>query len=199
MSNYSSKENYITRDPVPESWKLHPNGQLIRDIYPHFISGNVLDVGCNHGACTFLIAEDSKVSKVYGLDINPEAIALANRIKSDRNCNTSEFICSNILEWKTSMRFDVVVSFHTLEHIYPSDVDSFMQKLNSLLKTNGILLLSLPHDQTYANEPTHVAHYTEHTLAALCSKHGFETIECIYDNRVSEGGVLTGIFRKGIT
>ena len=57
IDRYKLKENYITRDPNPNSWRNHPNGNIL-NIYSDTINGNVLDFGCNHGGCTFLICEN---------------------------------------------------------------------------------------------------------------------------------------------
>jgi hypothetical protein len=41
-----------------------------------------------------------------------------------------------------------------------------------------------------------VAYYNEISLKELFENNGFETIECLYDNRVGIPNILTGVFRK---
>ena len=56
MDRYTSKENYVTRDPNPDEWRTHPNNNILK-FYEDKLLGNVLDFVCNHGSCSFLILD----------------------------------------------------------------------------------------------------------------------------------------------
>jgi 2-polyprenyl-3-methyl-5-hydroxy-6-metoxy-1,4-benzoquinol methylase len=195
IDRYKIKENYITRDPNPNSWRNHPNGNILK-IYSDIISGDVLDFGCNHGSCTFLICENNNVSSVIGLDLNEGAIKVANQTKQELGESKISFILGNILDVVFDKKFDSIISFHTLEHIYPEDVDIVLEKLYNSLTDNGNFIISIPYEHAFDDGTQHVAFYNELTLSELFEKHNFKTVECLHDNRHSEGGILTGIFKK---
>jgi 2-polyprenyl-3-methyl-5-hydroxy-6-metoxy-1,4-benzoquinol methylase len=195
IDKYKIKENYITRDPNPNSWRNHPNGNIL-NIYSDIIRGNVLDFGCNHGSCSFLICENNNVTNVIGLDLNEEAINIANETKKEINETKINFISKNILDVTFNEQFDTIISFHTLEHIYPEDVDEVLGKLYNSLTIGGYFIISIPYEHAFDDGTQHVAFYNENTLSDLFEKHNFKTIECLNDNRHSEGGKLTGIFKK---
>jgi len=195
MDRYSEKENYVTRDSDPEAWRNHANGLLIT-LYKDLIKGDVIDFGCNHGACSFLLCENDNVKKVYGLDLNQEAISVANETKLKLPNHNIEFICDNVLNFNNDMKFDTVISFHTIEHIYPEDIDVILQKFHNMLPQGGYFITSIPYEKAYDNGVQHVAYYNESSLSELFEKNGFETIECLNDNRVGIGGILTGVFKK---
>lgn len=195
MDRYLEKENYVTRDSDPEEWRYHANGLLI-DLYKNLIKGDVIDFGCNHGACTFLLCENENVKNVYGLDLNQEAINVANETKIKLPNHKVEFICDNVLNFNGNMKFDTVISFHTIEHIYPEDIDIILQKFHNMLPEGGYFITSIPYETAYDNGIQHVAYYNENSLSELFERNGYETIECLNDNRVGIGGILTGVFRK---
>jgi predicted SAM-dependent methyltransferase len=92
--------------------------------------------------------------------------------------------------------FDTIVSFHTIEHIYPDDIDLILQKSHKLLKDDGYFITSIPYERAYDDGVHHVAFYNENSLSELFENNGFETVECLDDNRVGINGILTGVFRK---
>ena len=196
MDKYTLKENYVTRDPNPDEWRTHPNNNILK-FYEDKLVGNVLDFGCNHGSCSFLILDNPNVSSVLGLDLNPDAIEIAYETKLNSYSNSKiEFVVKNILEFEYDGKFDSIVSFHTLEHIYPDDVDAVLQKLKSYLIDGGYFVISIPYKEAYDNGEQHVAYYDEISLKSLFEKNNYETIECYYDNRCGGGGILTGLFKK---
>ena len=195
IDRYKIKENYVTRDPNPDSWRTHPNGNILT-IYSGIINGEVLDFGCNHGSCSFLICENNNVTSVIGLDLNENAIEIAEQTKKKINETKINFICDNILDVTFDKSFDTIVSFHTLEHIYPEDVNIVLETLYNSLTDDGYFIISIPYEHAFDDGTQHVAFYNENTLSELFEKNNFETVECLYDNRHSEGGILTGVFKK---
>jgi 2-polyprenyl-3-methyl-5-hydroxy-6-metoxy-1,4-benzoquinol methylase len=174
MDRYLEKENYVTRDSDPEAWRNHANGLLIT-LYKDLIKGDVIDFGCNHGACSFLLCENDNVKKVYGLDLNQEAINVANETKLKLPNHNIEFICDNVLNFNNDMKFDTVISFHTIEHIYPEDIDVILQKFHNMLPQGGYFITSIPYEKAYDNGVQHVAYYNESSLSELFEKNGFYT------------------------
>ncbi len=198
---YASKENYITANSTPEIWDNHANMCIARH-YSHVLHGDVGDLGCNHGACTMLMKSVSpKINSIRGFDLNSEAIDVANsnlvsRMHTSGDCG---FVVANLLNLPIpDDSFDAVVTFHTLEHIYPEDSLVFVQEVHRVLKRGGHVLISIPYDHCYPDN-AHVAFYKEDTLASLFESDGmFETLECLRDERWDQKGLLTALFRKRI-
>jgi len=196
MDKYKIKENYVTRDPNPEVWEEHANSVILKR-YKDKITGSVLDFGCNHGSCSFLILDNPNVSNVLGLDLNEDAISIAYQTKKEKYKNSPiEFELSNILNFDYGQKFDTIITFHTLEHIYPEDVDLVLTKLKNLLSPKGYLIISIPYEMAYNDPKQHVAYYNENSLSNVFMKNGFEKIECYMDTNCGAGGILTGLFRN---
>ena len=199
--SYKEKENYITRTPEPELWRDHANGYLIQH-YKNYIHGICGDIGCNHGACTLLLLDVCEnIEGIYGFDLNKDALAIAeNTLQILTHQNKVDvhvqFVHANVLNIPANDNvFDFLMSFHTLEHIFPKDVDTFITEMYRILKPGGIVLLSIPYDRAYP-DPAHVGFYKVDDLCELFEKHNFKVIECMKDNRWKEKNLLTGVFMK---
>jgi ubiquinone/menaquinone biosynthesis C-methylase UbiE len=106
------------------------------------------------------------------------------------------FMAANLLEIPLEdNKFDFMMSFHTLEHIYPEDAPQFAKEVHRLLKPGGIFLLSIPYDKAYP-DPAHVAFYNVETLTQLFENAGLYTVEATKDNRWQEKDLLTALFTK---
>ncbi|PNH01762.1 putative S-adenosylmethionine-dependent methyltransferase [Tetrabaena socialis] len=196
---YADKENYVTVAPSPEAWKQHPNYLIMRH-YSTYIRGASYDIGCNHGACTLLLEEFPEVTRIVGIDLNAEALAVARDIRGDPSSHRVpiEFMQANIMT--LPMRdetADFVMSLHTLEHIYPHDAEAVVAEIFRVLKPGAHFLISIPHDHAFP-DPCHVAFYKVPSLTTLMKGAGFQVIECLHDMRWHEKDLLTGVFRKPV-
>jgi len=191
MERYLKKENYITSRPNPKDWEFHFNNDVLKR-YKNEIKGVVLDFGCNHGSTTFFICDNKNVTYTYGLDINLEAIKVGYTTKKKQYKDSKiDFLRGNIMDYQFDKKFDTIVSFHTIEHIYEYDIEHVLNKLYNVLKNDGYFIISIPYKKSY-NDSTHVAYYDEKTLPILLEKCGFKTIECLSES----GSILTGLFKK---
>jgi SAM-dependent methyltransferase len=195
--DYAKKENYVTRDPDPNAWRYHPNYQIIKS-YQHLLRGTCGDLGCNHGSCTLLLLDfASDIEHIYGFDVNVNALRVAyeNAMKLNPSKQIS-FMCANLLSLPVSNdTFDFLMSFHTLEHIFPEDADKVVAEIWRILKPGGYFVISIPYDHAYP-DPHHVAFYKEDSLRDLFEKRGFFTIHCHKDDRWVEKDLLTALFVK---
>ena len=193
MKDYSNKENYITSSPHPDLWDNHENVYYLKK-YSEYITGNVLDFGCNHGVVTIHVFKDTICDSVTGLDINQNAIDLANKLKIEICPEYPiSYVCGNIVDIDFKTKFDSIVSFHTLEHIYPEDTEYVLIKLYNALKNNGYFLITIPFEKNFDDE-THVSYYNVDSLISVFEKCGFKTIDCKFDDQRSN--ILTGLFKK---
>jgi len=156
---YSSKENYITANPSVEWWRWHNNADLIRTT--SMITGQrVADFGCNHGACTILMAEYDKV--VVGFDQNEKALREAERLLSQ-----SSLLVKNNLTFRKSFfnqidacdgEFSGGYMIDVFEHIYPEDRKEMFEEIKRVLHDNGYLVIVTPYDNA-SDCKEHVDHF----------------------------------------
>ena len=97
----------------------------------------ILDVGCGGG----LISEGlSKIgANVTGVDFVKENIKIA-RMHAQKNNLNVDYRSLDFENEKIISKFDIIVIFEVLEHL--SDWKSFIKKIQSNLKSNGVLIIS---------------------------------------------------------
>lgn len=105
---------------------------------PHY---RVLDVGCGSGVFSFYAAERNAV--VIGVDGSPEMIALCDRKKSHHAANPT-FACADIasLSDAAKSKADLILCSSVLEYL--EDLDGSLHTVASVLKSNGVVILSMP-------------------------------------------------------
>lgn len=103
----------------------------------------VLDVGCGAGYIGKLLKD--KNCKIYGIDLDEEALKIANKIGYDFVYNFS-IMDENNKDYKNffnmPIKFDYIIFADVLEHIIDPGliINNFSKKLN----TNGEILTSIP-------------------------------------------------------
>lgn len=181
--NLYVKESYITRDSNVESWRPHLNTMILND-YQKILKGVVADFGCNHATSTIIASENKNITKLFGIDINYQSLEVARKLCLENNINNIEFICSNLTNL-TSVNddsFDNAFCFHTLEHIFPVDYESFFNEIKRTVKNNGYIIFSVPYENAY-DDPTHMNYFNENSLKELLESNGLIVEECYRDNR----------------
>jgi 2-polyprenyl-3-methyl-5-hydroxy-6-metoxy-1,4-benzoquinol methylase len=173
MNKYN-KESYITARPNPLEWKNHVNVKTLED-FSEFIQGDVLDIGCNHGATTYWL-KNFNIQSITGVDLNSAALDVAKDTLSKIGI-PNNLIVQNYVDSSIGNEFDTIISFHTLEHIFPEDANSFVKNIYADLKKGGYFIIGIPYDKAYPDS-CHVAFYTEITLSNLLESVGFKTIKC---------------------
>ena len=97
----------------------------------------ILDLGCGGG----LVSEGlSKIgANVTGIDFVKDNINIA-RIHAKKSNLNIDYKTLDFENKKISSKFDIIVIFEVLEHL--SDWKSFIKKIQSNLKSNGVLIIS---------------------------------------------------------
>lgn len=103
----------------------------------------ILDLGCGFGMETLLLGLYG--AQVHGVDVSPEKIELAGKIKQniERKQNTSldvNFGVANLFGFAPSQVYDAVYSSATLHHIEPAS--EALQAIANLVTQNGYFFLS---------------------------------------------------------
>ncbi len=150
-----------------------------------FVQGKkVLDYGCGSGYGTYMLSETA--DKITGVDISSEAIDYAQKNYTKENLN---FLTLSEL---SDEKFDVITSFQVIEHVYNDK--EYVQKLKTLLNTNGVLIISTP-DKTdrlfpYIQKPWNIFHIKEYDSGGLNKllKKYFQDVEILKIG--SDGGFV---------
>ena len=140
-------------------------------------NGNLLDVGCGGGK--FLTAASSLFQNLYGIEKSVQGQNLLNNKKINFN--------NSLFENKFNENyFDAITFWHSFEHM--NEPETILYKTHQLLKTDGILLISVPNYNSigrimfnknwfHLDAPRHIFHYTENSLTKLLNNSKFEVID----------------------
>ena len=198
MSSYEQKENYMIWTDNLDHWRHHPNYFIINDS-KEYLKGNCMDIGCYIGILACWVNELTDATHIMGLDINEMAIYKAREMAIRHGfANRATFEVLNLVTDDTSAyngQYDSMISFHTLEHIYPEDAKTFVAKQFDMLRPGGYCLIYIPYDHAYP-DPCHVAFYKEDNLKELYESVGFVTLKCFKDDQWHENDLLHGLFQK---
>jgi len=131
----------------------------------------VLDVGCNEGVGTWLIAKECGYAQ--GVDFDTEAIQSA---KSNFSGDEITFVDEDILSHPGKEEWDAVVNFDVIEHILPEDADSFLDQICNHLKPEGLSIIGTPSliSQQFASDFSKTGHvniYSHDRLQEQMEKH----------------------------
>lgn len=140
----------------------------------------VLDAGCGTGGKTFFYSQKG-IEKIYGVDLNPESIAVANEYFG--NTPNIEFSCGSITSLSfPDNTFDYVILNDVVEHIERHILEAALVELMRVLKPNGRILLEFPpwtsHDAShlydYISVPWCQLFFSDKTLVNVVRKISIE-------------------------
>lgn len=127
---------------------------------------DVLDAACGEGYGSHLLA--ARARSVTGLDIGEEAVAHARERYRRDNLRFEQGDATR-LPYEDD-RFDVVISFETLEHL--EHQETLLAEFRRVLRPEGFLVISSPDRKTYSDEtgydnPFHVRELYRDEFEAL--------------------------------
>lgn len=102
------------------------------------VGKDVLDVGCNNGYGTAVLARRCKT--IVGIDVSPAAVEEAKSKYGSRNV-TFRHVDGGELPFKDGS-FDLVTSFQVIEHL--QDYKKYFDEIRRVLRPAGALLLTTP-------------------------------------------------------
>lgn len=126
----------------------------------------VLDIASGSGYGSALLGQTAK--KVYGVDVNEDAIAYA---KKNYAAQRVEFLLGDGTKIPLETgAVDIVVSFETIEHI--ENYEAFMKEVKRVLKPDGLLILSTPNDVEFPEtNHFHIHEFKEKELEQLVGRY----------------------------
>ena len=133
-------------------------------------SGDVLDIACGTGYGSFQLLQSEKYaqSRVTAVDIDQNAIDYANRRYSNPSIH---FVCADAFLFQYPGSFDTIISLETIEHV--QDTGLFVKKLHSLLKKDGILIVSAPVTPSTDGNPHHLSDFSVSRFKKIFETSGF--------------------------
>ena len=147
----------------------------------------VLDIACGVGYGSELLAEYGAMH-VDGVDVSEEAVCYARSQQTSKNVS---YLQSDITLYDSKEKYDVIVSFETIEHI--SCYTQALANLKSLLKEDGILIVSSPNRpitspkcSSLVDSPKNEFHTQEFTvkeLAHFLEDTGFKVHTPVYGQK----------------
>lgn len=155
----------------------------------------IIEIGCNIGSFLNLIYAKG-YSNIYGIDNSKNAIHYG-RQKYPKLKNCLMVADGSWIPFKSNS-IDIIVSFDTLEHI--PNVNKHISEVGRVLKNNnGIYVLQTPNkyinipweiihsrDMVHYNKKAHCSLQTYSSLISLLSKNGFQEINIVKRNVLTE-------------
>jgi 2-polyprenyl-3-methyl-5-hydroxy-6-metoxy-1,4-benzoquinol methylase len=134
----------------------------------------VLDIASGEGYGTAMVAK--KAIAVTGVDVSAKAIGAAQQKYSSQDYPNIQFIFSDAIKYfsHNKLKFDVIVSYETIEHI--TDYELFLELVKKHLKPNGLLILSTPNkifSDIFAGDtfnPYHVKEFYSQELSDIITR-----------------------------
>lgn len=109
-------------------------------VKPDFI---VADMACGSGYGSMMLSEICK--EVHGVDIDETTI---NEIKKRYSGETKViFYNMNLIDINFEKKFDMIISFETVEHFEEFEIDKLFFNFHRSLKDGGQFLFSTPYNQ----------------------------------------------------
>lgn len=140
----------------------------------HLRPGRALDIACGVGYGTALLGAQRSDVSLLGVDIAASAIDYARRRYSG---GSVEFLTADAMEFTDARGFDTIVSLETLEHLPQPAV--FVDRLFSLLRPAGVLIISVPTTPSLDLNPYHRCDFTERSIRRLVRRHPLTEIACL--------------------
>lgn len=145
---------------------------------------SILDVGCGCGYHDLLLAQHSSAEKIIGVDFAEKCIEKSNKEYPHHKIARYHVDIDNYDDIiKKEGQFDLVVSFHVIEHV--SDPEGFLRKCAGCAKEGGFIAIVTPNHSRLANRylrlrglpmqfssPTHYAEFTLHNMIEMGEKLG---------------------------
>jgi 2-polyprenyl-3-methyl-5-hydroxy-6-metoxy-1,4-benzoquinol methylase len=160
---------------MPWKWEHKVCDKLIKE------NSKILEVGCGKGDFLKQVNLQHQDVKCVGLELNKSSVYSADKLEI-LNKSIEDFSVSN------EGKFDIVCSFQVLEHI--SFVKSFLQAKIRCLKDNGLLVISVPNNDSFIKydkinvlnmPPHHMGLWTDKSLQKIGAYFNLELLEIIYE------------------
>jgi len=155
-----------------------------------------LDIGAGTGRFAMMIAP--RVKHVTAVDISQKMLDQLALKKRENNLENIEQIHGNFMEINFKKRFDLIVSFSSIE--YFKEQDALFKKIGDLLNPGGRLVLTTIHNTffrwwgrlgNYFRQKIFLDAYSKKRMAHLLTANGLKVVEI-------KDLIMKSLFSKGI-
>ena len=148
----------------------------------------VLEVGAGNGIGTIFLGQH--VKKITGLEIREQEFLDAQKINQRKNV---DFIHQSVFEFCPDLRFDAVISLDVIEHLTEKDGEKFVEKLASLCKPDGLVIIGTPSIYSYPyqgafSQAAHIKCYERNELDNLLGNFFLRTLPFSMNDEVVHTG-----------
>lgn len=193
LPHYYKSETYISHtdarksifDKIYHEVKKYTIGKKVALLESFEADGkNLLDIGCGTG--DFLKVALERNWEISGVEPNKYARELALEKLVDTATIVSNI--DDVIEATPPKQYDVISLWHVLEHI--PNYDTYIDKLKSLLKKDGHLLVALPNYKSYDAQhykefwaaydvPRHLWHFSQKSIHKIFEKHEMQVVKIL--------------------
>ena len=103
---------------------------------------NALEIGCGPGHSILNLTNRIKKGKILGVDISEENISIAKEFHKD--CPNLDFLVSDMSDFKSQIKFDLVLLPDVLEHIPINQHHQLFLTIRKYLKDTGAVIINIP-------------------------------------------------------
>jgi 2-polyprenyl-3-methyl-5-hydroxy-6-metoxy-1,4-benzoquinol methylase len=174
-SNFYEKLQEFDWYYMPWKWEHQVCKELIKE------GDKILEVGCGKGDFIKNICRQYKNIQCTGLELNESSITSDEKYRIF-NTSIEDYSFAN------KNQFDLVCSFQVLEHV--PRVKSFLQAKIKCLKENGLLVISVPNNDSFIKldkfnilnmPPHHMGLWTEESLKMIGMHFNLELVKVGYE------------------
>ncbi|MBN2147233.1 MAG: class I SAM-dependent methyltransferase [Anaerolineales bacterium] len=137
----------------------------LKVIKDHWPTRKIIDIACGSGYGSYLLASKFPKCQILGIDYDPEAIQQARQKYSSPNL---EYHQGDAITWNETIgqdKFDVIVSFDTLEHVPHREL--MLSNIVQHMSRTGILIFSTPCGGPLNLQPEWEFHRIEYSAQTL--------------------------------
>jgi len=135
---------YGERGYHPLGWRLRMERDLrvLRKSTSAPSLGRTLSIGCGDGAFELLFAPHART--VLGVDLSPEAVAVAERARARAGAQNVSFQCGSFRDLSWSEGFDTIVCLAFLHHVPEAELAGFLRACHECLAPGGLFFSQDP-------------------------------------------------------
>ncbi len=151
--------------------------RFITDKLDEMVFDSLIDIGCGDGRLLKELHARFPQKRLVGVDYSERAISFARAF-----CPDVDYRSLDLLSFQFEESFDVASMIEVYEHI-PYDIcNKFLSAVTNLLNENGILILTVPHENTPVPKK-HYRHFNSKSLAAELEQHFEKVLIIPFDRR----------------
>jgi len=135
---------YAERRYNPTGWRLRMqrDARVLCAAAPGGRLGRVLSVGCGDGEFELMLAP--RAESILGVDISPEAIAMARAAHQRSGARNVEFRCLSVVDLDLAEQFDTIICVAFLHHLPATALPYFLSTTYDRLRPGGLFYAQDP-------------------------------------------------------